>query len=402
MTAQTNQRSPVSTSGYRGWIVGSIASTTGDAAFNVALSWAATSMGATAASWILATPGIVSVVCLIFAGFATDHYSAKRVLTWASGFFALGGAAITLVSFFGHLSYLWLLGFAVVIGLRAAIYSPASVTLTRQLVAPERFGNALSLRQVITQLASVLGRPLGGALVALGGLGAAAVFLMSTYVISFGSVVRTKTGDQSHPDTTPDNSPGKLFGGIAYVSQSKLMSQLVIVTGLAAGLILPIPTLLVPVWARQNSLGVSAVGWMAAVMAASAIGVALVVSNRGPRRRLGLTATIGIFIAGAGALAFATSSFGVVLAACAVVGVGQGLFMTHAAPLVKAVPAGQMGKVQAIITMAQTLAISAGTLALGGLASLIKTQAAVYWGLGIVVVAVVAIVLTTFRRSTAN
>lgn len=405
-TPLTAPPTPSATSnGYRWWIAGSVASICGDAAFNVALSWQATAIGAKFAGFVLALPGLVASALLLLAGVATDRFSARRVLLWSSTGFAAAAAAMTLLSATGHDGRVWLVVFAVVIGLRTAVFSPASVALTRQLVPPDRFGNALSLRQLITQLASVLGRPLGGALVALGGLATAAGALTTAYVVALLTVIRTRTTEPTRAarPARKTNAVGVLFEGVTLVAGDQMLRQLVLVTGAAAGLLLPLASLLVPVWARENGGGAVTVGWVVGLIAAASIVVASIVSVRGPSNRLGLVAALGLGLVAVASLGFMSSSPGVAGIAGVAVGTGQGLFATHAAPLVKAVPHEHMGKAQSVITLAQTLAASAGSLALGALVPHLGAgSTAMVWGASTALVAIAAFTLRPFRDSLAK
>lgn len=390
--------------GYRWWVAGSIASITGDAAFNIALGWQATEFGGSYASIILALPGLVAAALLLFAGVATDRYSPRRVLLWSSAGFVVAAAAMTLLSADGRTGTLWLIAFACVIGVRTAIFSPASVALTRQLVPPDRFGNALSLRQLITQLASVLGRPLGGALVLLGGLAAAGMALTVAYGAALVSVIRTRAPDA--PTRTADRKESKtqqLFGGVTVILKTPVLLQLVLITGAAAGLLLPLATLLVPIWVRHNNGSALNAGWIVGLIAAASIAVATLVSWRGPHQRLGATAAIGLAIVAIATLGFLSESSVLASAAALFIGLGQGLFATHAAPLVKAVPQEHMGRVQSVLTLAQTLAASAGTLALGALTTALSIGPAVaIWSGALALTAVAALTVTDFRRARAN
>lgn len=390
--------------GFRWWVVGSIASIAGDAAFNVALSWQATAFGDAIAGVVLAIPGLVGAAFLIFGGWATDRLSPRRILIWSSGGFTLAAVAMTGLAWAGRHELAWLVVFAVVIGLRTAVFSPASVALTRQLVPADRFGSALSLRQVITQVASVLGRPLGGVLIAIGGLASAAAALAVAYLVAFLTVLRTRVaGPQVEPRPATTSKVGGLFEGVTLVGRTPLLRQLAVITGAAAGGLLPVATLLVPSWARAHDTGAVGVGWIVGLMAATNIVVATIVSVRRPARHLGATAAIGLGVAALATIGFAFGSFPVACVAGALAGLGQGLFATHAAPIVKAVPPAHMGKAQSVITLAQTLAASAGMLALGALTSWLGVAAsALVWTAFITLVAVYAVASPVFRTATRD
>ncbi|MFD0348301.1 MFS transporter [Kitasatospora aburaviensis] len=74
---------------------------------------------------------------------------------------------------------------AAVIGTVDAFYLPASGSMPRRLVGAERLPRALALRQAGGQVAALFGAPLGGVLVALGGLSGAAL----ADAVSFGVVL---------------------------------------------------------------------------------------------------------------------------------------------------------------------------------------------------------------------
>jgi hypothetical protein len=129
-----------------------------------------------------------------------------------------------------------------------------------------------------------------------------------------------------------------------------------VLVAVAAGFLLPVASLLVPLLVRQHGWPAAAAGW---AVGAEALGVGLVivaVLARGTARRSGFVLAGGLLVAGVGVgwLAFAGSGPAAV-AATLVLGLGTGAFTTHVGPLLlQASPTGYLSRVQAVLLVVQT------------------------------------------------
>jgi MFS family permease len=153
------------------WSVVSGVSLAGDAAWFVAFAWtAATITGPAAAGLVLGAGTIPRAVTALYGGALADRLDARRVVVLANaGRIAVLVAGASLATAVG-ISVPLLLAVAITFGVLDAIHNPAAMTLPRTLVRPDDLPAASGLMQVAGRLARFGGAPLGGVLVAIGGL----------------------------------------------------------------------------------------------------------------------------------------------------------------------------------------------------------------------------------------
>ncbi len=153
------------------WSVVSGLSLAGDSAWFVAFAWtAATITGPATAGLILGAGTIPRALTALYGGALADRYDARRVVVLANAgriaLLAVGAAFATV----GGINVPLLLTVAIVFGILDALHNPAAITLPRTLVRTEDLPAAAGLMQVAGRLARFGGAPLGGVLVAVGGL----------------------------------------------------------------------------------------------------------------------------------------------------------------------------------------------------------------------------------------
>jgi len=153
------------------WSVVSGISLAGDAAWFVAFAWtAATVTDPATAGLVLGASTIPRALTALFGGALADRYDARRVVVLANvGRIAVLVVGALIAGALG-LGVPQLLAIAVVFGVLDALHNPAAMTLPRTLVRSEDLPAAAGLMQVAGRLARFGGAPLGGVLVAVGGL----------------------------------------------------------------------------------------------------------------------------------------------------------------------------------------------------------------------------------------
>ncbi|WP_159394136.1 MFS transporter, partial [Streptomyces sp. NRRL S-495] len=168
---------------YLRWLAGAQLGALGDAALAFALGWAAAAHGGAAAGLVLTVITVARTVLVLVGGAVADRLGARRVM--------LAGDAVMLAATLALAAAAGLLGTplrllllaALVIGVVDAFYLPASGSMPRLLVDAGQLPRALALRQAGGQLAALLGAPLGGALVAAGGLPGAALVDAASFAV---------------------------------------------------------------------------------------------------------------------------------------------------------------------------------------------------------------------------
>jgi MFS family permease len=101
-------------------------------------------------------------------GYLVDRIGARKILVMG---IALGGLALMMLGL--HLSYSWLIGAAVLLGLANSVYHPANYAILSAHMDEARMGRAFSIHTFAGYLGGAVAPPVIAALVAMtGGLGA--------------------------------------------------------------------------------------------------------------------------------------------------------------------------------------------------------------------------------------
>lgn len=137
-----------------------------------------------------------------------------------------------------------------------------------------------------------------------------------------------------------------------------------------AAFLLPVLALILPVLARQEGWEPTQVGLVYGISAVGTTAVAVGVLMTGVLNRPGIAGCGGLVAAAAGVLGLAVlPGLPLSLASGALIGIGTGLFSTHIGPLVLGgTPQTHIGRVQAIVAMAQSVPLLVTNFALGSLA----------------------------------
>jgi MFS family permease len=343
---------------YLVWLSGALVSQVGDAALYFALGWAASAHGGPATGLVLSSISLPTTVLLLLGGAVGDRLGARRVMI-AGDAVMLGVAAVLAV-----VSWRWgtplalLVAAGVVLGTVSAFYLPSSGSMPRQLVADASLPRALALRSSGGQLVSMIGSPVGGALVAFAGFAAASL----TDAVSFGVVlvalIAIRPGFTS-PDTPGRNVLRDSADGIRVAVRTPGLASLLLLVAGVAGFVIPATSLLVPLIARQHHWTADVAGVIVGAQAAGALVVALVVVRRGAVSRPGLAAALGLATIAAGELVIGLSPlrFTAVIGAF-IMGLGTGTFVCNLAPvLMGTAPRSHLARIQALLSLAQSAAL---------------------------------------------
>lgn len=401
------------------WLGGSLLSQAGDAVLYFAVGWTAAAYGGSWAGVALSAIVLPRTVLMLLGGVVSDRRSPRSVMVGATV-----AVLLSCVLFAGLALVLgvppWLLiALGLVIGTADAFYLPAAGSMPRLIVGKDLLPRALAMRQSSSQLVLLVGAPLGGILVATIGMPGVALVDAATFAVMLAVLVRMRqaTGPAPAPPTaaTPSPAPGPGPGpvrrsiltdaldGVRVAARHPVLRPGLLLTAVVAAAAIPVPTLVVPLLARDQGLAAGAAGLVVGAESAGAIVVALAVSRFGTFSRPGLVAPIALGVISAGVAALAVVSGVVWLAAAGVVGgVGLGLFVSHLGPLLLgASPDGHLARVQALLGLVQSAALLVTNNVLGAVAQLATPQAAAWVCASLLAAAAVGVsVSPTFRSST--
>ncbi len=356
---------------YMLWLAGILVSLAGNSVFYFALGWAASEHGGTVAGLTLSAITLPRVLLLLLGGAVSDRFSARRVLI--AGDAAMLAFSLVLAAVAYHLGAppVLLITAGIAVGVVDAFYLPASGSMPRRLVEKEQLPRALSLRQIGGQVVNMGGGPLGGVLVGLAGLAGAALVNAVTFALTLTVLVVVRPRHHV-PPTRASSLLKDAMDGVRVAFSHPVLRPGLCLTGAAAGFLLPVLPLLLPLLARQEQWGAGATGLAIGAQGVGMVAVTAVVVKRGPMGRPGLLSASALVLAGLGVLALALApGVAEATAASLVIGIGNGMFSAHIAPLIlTATPESHLSRVQAVLVLVQSLALLLMNNLLGTLADL--------------------------------
>jgi MFS family permease len=158
------------------WVVSGGISQAGDAAWLLGIAWTSAQIGgAHGAALVMGIGTLPRALLTIFGGALADRLDARRTMVWANlGRIVVLLATVAVISV-TEVTIAMLVAVQVIFGTVDALYRPASSTMPRQLVRADDLGGVSAMFQLAGRLAGFVGAPLGGVLIAVGGLRAVAL-----------------------------------------------------------------------------------------------------------------------------------------------------------------------------------------------------------------------------------
>jgi MFS family permease len=342
------------------------------------MTWAAASLSGALAGLVLTAVTLPRVLLLLVGGAVADRAGPFRVLLIGDGVMLAVTLALALALGWAGLSPALLIGAALAIGAVDAFYLPASGTMPRHLAPAPSLARAMAARQLTGQVAAFGGAPLGGLLVALAGLAAAAYVDGATFALMFVVLMlirpRGSAGDGQQPGPSLWR---RSLDGLRVVAVDRTLRLSMLLVCAAAGLLLPVPALLVPLLGRERGWSAGTAGLVVGAVALGTATVAVAVLVVRASSRPGVAGPAGLLLAavGVGGLALPVPSPSAV-ALGLVIGLGTGVFTAHIGPLILGqTPASHMSRVQAVLVLTQSLPLLATITLLGTAADVVGTPA---------------------------
>ena len=171
---------------FRLLVIGQVTSNVGDASYAVALPWyvLATHGGAVLLGTVLAAYGIPRTALIAFGGYASDRWHPQTVMLLTDITRALVIGALALTAAVGPARAEVLVPLAIVIGAGEGLFLPASFSIVPSLLSGDDLGPGNALAASGTQLATLIGPAVGGALVAVAGPSFAFALDAATFAVS--------------------------------------------------------------------------------------------------------------------------------------------------------------------------------------------------------------------------
>ncbi|MEV6815969.1 MFS transporter [Micromonospora sp. NPDC051296] len=386
--------------GYWAWLGGTGVSLVGVQAMAFAMAWVAAGQGGRFAALVLTAINLPRVLLLLVGGAVADRVGAWRVMIISVAAMVVVTVALAVAASSAADPRLPLLLTALAIGIVDAFYLPSAGSMPRRLVPPAALARAMSARQVAGQLAVFAGPPLGSLVLAAAGLAGVALANAAGFLVVLSILValRPRAGGSSGPGEGRSSDPGAgrasdaregrtadpvpsvwraAVDGLRIAASHSALRPALLLTGVAAGFLLPVSSLLVPLLARERAWSPQATGAVVAAVALGTASVAVTVLVRGALSRPGMAAAAGLLVAAAAVAALAAGRSPVwATAAGAAIGLGSGVFATHIGPLIlAAAPVTHLARVQSVLVLAQSLPLLLTTNVLGSLADAVRAPA---------------------------
>ncbi len=227
----------------------------GDYAWNVALAWtAAHTLSPVLAGVVLGAEMLPQAVLVLLGGVLADRYDPRRLLITGQ----LGQAAVLVLGAAGWASGMRgapiLLAIALSFGVAGGLTMPSGTALVRQIVAGKDLGTVQGWNQISSRAMKLLGAPVGGVLVAWGGLGTVMLVDAATFVTIAAVLAVVVRPRYRLPRATHDRWRDSFADGIQYLRDHDTARLFVV--GLAA-----LNVFVTPVTGLGVALRVTSSGW---------------------------------------------------------------------------------------------------------------------------------------------
>ncbi|MFF1302757.1 MFS transporter [Streptomyces sp. NPDC058307] len=293
------------------WLAAYTASMTGDSVYYIALSWAAVQAGSPAqAGVVMAVSALPRALLMLGGGVIADRLGPRRVVIASD---AVRCAAVLAVAGLLFLTSpgLWPLAvLALVFGTVDAVFMPAVGALPARVTSRGQLARVQGMRGLGIRFASVVGGPLGGLAVALGGAAAAFTFAGLLIAVSVPLLVAVRIRELPADGKGSGGTAWRdLKGGLAYIRRHRVLAPLMLAIAFGdLGFVGPLNVGLT-LLAEERGWGASGMGWVLAGFGVGAGTASLLLTVRGRLPHAGQVAAYAI-LAGSvaiGSLAYVPS-----------------------------------------------------------------------------------------------
>jgi MFS family permease len=388
------------------WLAAYTSSMVGDSVYYIALSWAAVQAGSPSqAGLVMSASALPRAVLMLGGGVIADRFGPRRVVIGSDVVRCAAVLAVAALLFLTSPGLWPLAVLALVFGAVDAVFVPAVGALPARVTSRDQLARVQGMRGLGIRFASVVGGPLGGLGVAVGGSAAAFGLAGLLIAVSVPLLVSVRIREAPADDGTPGTRGtawSDLTAGLRYIRGHRVLAPLMLAIALGdLGFVGPLNVGLT-LLADERGWGAAGMGWILAGFGVGAGAAALLLTVRGRLPHAGRVAA-GTIIAGSvaiGALAQAPS-IGVAVGTALLVGLLAGLSgaMCGALLQTQADPA-YLGRVTAVASLMSlgfaplSMPLSAAAIGTWGTGPVFAVSAAVC-GLG----GVVALCARDLRRA---
>jgi MFS family permease len=287
-----------------------------------------------------------SAAFMLVAGQVADRYHRRRLLQLCQAVEGLAAATLALASLTGWVSKEFILATVFVFGVGRAFEAPTQSTLLPSVVPVPLFPRAVAAAASTTQLATIIGPALGGALYAFG----ATVPYTVVFTLFLASIVLLGFVRVEKPAAT--RTPVSLtafFAGVSYIRHNPIVLGVITVDLFAV--LLGGATALLPIFANEIfSVGPEGLGLLRAAPAVGALLVMSILTRWPLTRHVGRTMFVSVACFGLATIVFALSrSFALSMRALAVLGASDAVSVVIRMTLVQLETPDEMrGRVNAL------------------------------------------------------
>ncbi|MCX4701556.1 MFS transporter [Streptomyces sp. NBC_01373] len=292
------------------WLAAYTSSMVGDSVYYLALSWAAVQAGTPSqAGVVMAVSAVPRALLMLGGGVIADRFGPRRVVIGSDAVRCAAALAVAALLFFTSPG-LWPLALlALVFGTVDAVFMPAVGALPARVTSRDQLARVQGMRGLGIRFASVVGAPLGGLAVAVGGASAAfglAGLLIAVSVPLLVSVRLRNLPPDDKAAARADTAWRDLVAGLRYIRRHRVLAPLMLAIALGdLGFVGPLNVGLT-LLADERGWGASGMGWVLAGFGTGAGAASLLLTVRGRLPYAGQVAAYTI-LAGSvaiGALAF--------------------------------------------------------------------------------------------------
>ncbi|WP_073952643.1 MFS transporter [Streptomyces kebangsaanensis] len=295
------------------WLAAYTASMLGDNIYYIALSWAAVRAGSPAqAGVVMAVSALPRALLMLGGGVIADRLGPRKVV--------IGSDVVRCAAVLAVAALLWATGpglwplavLALVFGTVDAVFMPAVGALPARVTSHGQLARVQGMRGLAIRFASVVGAPLGGLGVALGGAAAAFGLAGLLIAVSVPLLVSVRIRELPRDDTADAGGTTAwrdLVGGLRYIRRHRVLAPLMLAIALGdLGFVGPLNVGLA-LLADERGWGASGMGWALAGFGTGAGAASLLLTVRGRLPRAGHVAGYAIITGSVavGALAHAPS-----------------------------------------------------------------------------------------------